>query len=97
VKDEKKMNAPWLQQDIKEIKDRLRRTETRVTKWLESQGFETGVQRPQWQNGLIEVPSSACSFKDCLAVIPDNWPHTDEIEIRVKDEFLMAVYLSPQE
>jgi hypothetical protein len=90
------MNAPW-QADLKEIKDRLRRTETRVTKWLESQGFETGVQRPHWEAGKIEVPSSSCSIKDLLSAIPETWDGESEIVVRVKGDYLMSVYLHPED
>lgn len=90
------MNVPW-QQDLKEIKDRLRRTETRVTKWLESQGFETGVQRPQMTGNAIEVPSSSCSIKDLLAVVPENWSGESEIVVTVKGDYLMSIYLQPED
>lgn len=79
--------------DLKEISDRCRRIETRLTKFLEGQGFETKAQKPEWKTaGEIHIPSMSCSVKDILAVIPDSWDCEDEIIVYHKDEELMSVY-----
>lgn len=82
---------PSLQRDIIEIKDRTRRIETRVTRWLESQGFDTEVKRPTWSDGAIIAPTRACSLNDCLAAVPDNWPKGSEIDVFVHDDYLMTI------
>jgi hypothetical protein len=62
-------------QGLQEIRDRLRRLETRTTKFMESQGFDTHVQRARWQgNGKIEVPAPSCSLKEVLDAVPEDWP-----------------------
>lgn len=65
--------------ELREIKDRCRRMETRLTKFLESQGFETKVKRPTWLRGVVAIPSLECSVKDILAAIPDDWPEEDGV------------------
>ena len=58
---------------LQEVVDRTRRTETRLTKYLEAIGFVTGARKPVWQGGAIEVPSPATSLTDILSVVPDTW------------------------
>ena len=70
---------------ISEILDRTRRIETRLTRFMEDQGFDTQVRRPVWNNGVINVPSPATSLKDCLAVIPPSWNPDDPIVVMHKD------------
>lgn len=87
--DEKKLN---------EMLDRTRRIETRLTRYLEQNGFETGVQRPSWNpRGIIEIPTRACSVHDLLAVVPKDWNPETEIIVRIHGEFVMAIYLTSDE
>lgn len=60
---------------IDEIADRTRRIETRITKYIESQGVDTGVRRPTWSRGDVSVPSLDTSLRDILAAIPDGYPN----------------------
>lgn len=55
----------------KEVRDRLRRIETRLTKYLEQQGFDTQRKLPVWKGSSIEIPSMECAVADILAAIPD--------------------------
>jgi hypothetical protein len=58
--------------DMKECIDRLRRLETRFTKYLESQGFDTQT-RPclfDLATNVLTVPNINASLKDVLAAIP---------------------------
>lgn len=80
---------------LSEMLDRTRRIETRLTRYLEQNGFETGVQRPTWDpRGVIHIPTRACSIHDMLAVIPPEWPLTEEIIVRIHGDFVMAIYMS---
>lgn len=90
-------DPPSLQRDVKEIKDRTRRIETRVTRFLESQGFDTEVKKPLWVDDQIVVPTRACSINDCLMVVPSDWPSDKAINIYVHDDYLMTVYMSPED
>jgi hypothetical protein len=83
---------------LTEIRDRTRRIETRLTRYLESTGFDVQVQRPLWNNnGTIRVPSKACSLNDCLSVVPDSWDPEVEINVYCKDDHLMSFFLTPLE
>lgn len=84
--DEKKQN---------EMLDRTRRIETRLTRYLEQNGFDTGVQRPTWDpRGIIHIPTRALSIHDMLSVVPKEWPIGDEVVVRIHGEFVMAIYLT---
>lgn len=86
---------PSLKPMVVETLDRTRRIETRLTKYLEQTGFDTGIQRPTWGDGKISVPTPACSLRDCLAVVPSDWPVDEEIEIFVGDDKqrLMSIFI----
>ena len=58
---------------IGEIQDRLRRIETRLTKYMQERGFETQVQKPVWRDGEIHIPSLDVRLKDILEAVPDSW------------------------
>ena len=57
----------------RETNDRLRRMETRLTKFMEWSGFDTEVRRPRFADGRLTIPTDATSLRDCLATIPDHW------------------------
>lgn len=74
---------------MQEVLDRCRRMETRLTRFLETQGFDTQTQRATWRDdGVISVPSASASFREIVALIPDEWPAMDEIVIEHKDQIL---------
>jgi hypothetical protein len=77
----------------RELLDRTRRIETRLTKFMEANGFDTQVQRPQWANGIIHAPTSSVAIKDCLAVIPTDWDRKDTITVLAKDDVLAYITL----
>lgn len=78
---------------IKEVVDRCRRIETRVTKFLEAQGFDTKVRRPEWSDeGIVTIPSLACSIKDCMAAVPPWWDKNDEIDVVHQDTVVMQFF-----
>ncbi|MGH6812372.1 MAG: hypothetical protein ACREDM_08520 [Methylocella sp.] len=82
---------------LKEIADRVRRIETRLTKYLEVRGFDTQTQRPSWHDGVIYIPSSDCSIKDCLSAVPADWDKDQEIEVRHRSKLAMSFYLPVEE
>lgn len=59
-----------MEQDIREVKDRCRRIETRLTKFLESQGFDTQRKLPTCRGNMVSIPSMECSLADILACVP---------------------------
>lgn len=76
-----------------EVVDRCRRMETRMTKFLESQGFDTLTSRPRWSNGTIYAPSVDTSMRSLLSVIPADWPIDEEIYVTVKGDPYMSIFL----
>jgi hypothetical protein len=60
----------------RETSDRLRRLETRLTKFMEWMGFDTEVRRPAFDArlGRLDIPTDAVSLRDCIAVIPPASP-----------------------
>lgn len=75
---------------IAEVVDRLRRIETRFTKYLIDQGFDTQTARPVWKDGQIEIPTPACSLRDILEAVPADHPVEEEIEVYHKGQFILA-------
>lgn len=58
---------------LDEVVERTRRIETRLTKFMEQEGFDTQVARAAWlNNGTVTVPSLAISLKEILAIIPEG-------------------------
>lgn len=76
-----------------EVVDRCRRMETRLTKYLEAQGFDTGASRPVWRDGTIITPSIDCSMRQLLAVVPATWPREEEIFVSVRGALVASIYL----
>ena len=72
------MNAPFnSSMAMKEILDRVRRTETRVTKVANHLGVESGVQRPSFRDGKLQVTSRKVSLDELMAVVPPD--HKGEV------------------
>jgi hypothetical protein len=79
---------------VSECVDRCRRVETRVTKFLEEQGFDTGVQRPVWgSTGYVDLPSPAVSMKDILATVPADWDRDEPVRVLHKGDTLGELYV----
>lgn len=58
---------------VREIRDRARRIETRLTKFLEQSGFNAQTQRPFLNaDDQLVIPSMYCSLKDILAAVPPS-------------------------
>ena len=83
---------------IGEIQDRLRRIETRLTKYMQERGFETQVQTPVWNNGKVIVPSLDVRLRDILTVIPESWARANDgdcpqMEVIHKDVLIIEFFL----
>ena len=57
----------------KEVGDRLRRIETRLTRFMEWSGFDTEVKRCKFDMGNLDIPTDATSLRDILQTIPEEW------------------------
>ena len=55
----------------KELLDRVRRIETRLTRFLAAQGAEMTTEKPEWQPGIgVLIPSLDCSLRSILSAVP---------------------------
>jgi hypothetical protein len=72
-----------------EMADRLRRVETRLTRFMEWSGFDTEVRRPVWNDGVLAIPNDATSLRDCLACIPQTW--FDKITLTHKGQIIATI------
>lgn len=77
----------------KEVMDRMRRMETRMTRFLELQGFDTKVKRPVWEAGYVQVPSMACSLHDMLGAVPPEWPVDALVTVKHQDAVVLEFLL----
>ncbi len=73
-----------------EIVDRVRRIETRFTKYLEWQGFDTQVARAEWIGDRVSIPSPAVSLQEIIKAIPDDWAGR-QVMVFVGADFLVTV------
>lgn len=81
----------------KEMVDRLRRIETRLTKYMLTQGFDTQSQKPTWLgDGVIDIPSRSCALSDCLEAIPADWVKDEGVTILCKGQFVADIFLAPE-
>lgn len=67
--------------DLKEVTARVRRTETRLTRWLEAQGLDTGIQRPFWKDDRIILPSPAVTIETIIQAVPRAWPAHKPVDV----------------
>jgi hypothetical protein len=77
-------------QQTKEMVDRLRRIETRLTRFMEWSGFDTDIKRPIWSNGTLDLPNDAQSLRDCLASIPADW--RGDVSVCVKGQIVAVLH-----
>lgn len=61
-----------MRDDLQEVRDRARRTETRLTRYLEHQGVDTKATKPRFdhQTHTVHMPSPDCSVRDAMAAVP---------------------------
>jgi hypothetical protein len=78
-----------------EIVDRVRRIETRFTKFMEAQGFDTQVAKPIWitvgQEGYILAPSPAVALREILDVIPKDFTGL-MIPVKVGADLILTIH-----
>lgn len=72
--------------DLHEMKDRLRRMETRLVKLFEHLGLDTERKLPKWRiNDLgpeVDVPSEQVSLVDIMTTIRENTTD-DDLGVRI--------------
>jgi hypothetical protein len=61
--------------DIKELVERLRRVETRLTSYINKTGVTINYKKPSWDadNTRVIIPSREVALDEILAAIPDEF------------------------
>ena len=78
------------EEKMDEALDRLRRLETRFTKFMEKEGYDTGVARASWlRRGAVTIPTPATSIREILSVIPAKY--TQPVEVTLKGVVIATV------
>lgn len=83
-------------EDIREVRDRMRRVETRVTKIGRFLGVDVGGGKPVWQPGdqSIMIPTPNCAVGEILHAIPDDC-RKGNVDVYVNDDYLFTLFIDP--
>jgi hypothetical protein len=68
--------------NLLEVLQRARRIETRLTRLLETEGIQTGIQRPWWMDGRVMIPSPMTTIDAVLKCIPEGWPNQVQVVLK---------------
>jgi len=83
--------------DRDDIEIRLRRIETRLTKYMEWQGFDIQALKPTWRDGRINIPSVGTPLKEILTTIPESWDKNEDVWIYHRGKFVTTLNISELE
>lgn len=79
-----------------EVVQRARRIETRLTRLLESEGIQTGIQRPWWmEEGKVMIPSPMTTIDAILNVIPEGWSKSVEVLMKEGEDVVTVCDITP--
>lgn len=78
----------------REVRDRVRRIETRLTKIGRHMGVDVGGGQPEWYDtlGRVVIPTPNCNVGDIVKVIPAE-RRDKEIEVYVGSEYLLTLFV----
>ena len=65
-----------------EVLQRSRRIETRLTRLLETEGIQTGIQHPWWAEDRVMIPSPTTTIDAILKVIPEGWSKPAQVVLK---------------
>lgn len=80
--------------NLREVVDRVRRIETRVTKIGEHFDIDVGGGKPMWRDGKVIVPSPNCSVGAILKIIPESVGAQD-VDVYIKGDYLFTLFVDP--
>ena len=75
--------------NLLEVVQRARRIETRLTRLLETEGIQTGIQRPWWMDDRVMIPSPMTTIDAVLKCIPEGWPKP--VQVVLKEDQRLAI------
>ncbi len=83
---------------LRDISDRCRRMETRLTKFLEIHGQATIARPPEWlPTGEIIIHDVGTPISELLRVIPDTWDPKQEVIVNYRKQFMFSMFLDEEE
>jgi hypothetical protein len=83
--------------NLLEVLQRSRRIETRLTRLLETEGIQTGIQRPWWMDDRVMIPSPMTTIDAVLKCIPEGWSSPAQVILKEDQQHvvLCRIMLSP--
>lgn len=78
----------------REVRDRVRRIETRLTKIGRHMGVDVGGGQPEWLDAQsrVVIPTPNCNVGDIVKVIPVE-QHRKEVDVYVGSEYLLTLII----
>jgi hypothetical protein len=78
----------------REILDRTRRIETRITKIGRAMGIDVGGGKPIWiaDSARIIIPSPNCSVGAIIDAIPVG-RRSEEVDVFINDEYMLTLFI----
>ena len=76
--------------EAREMLDRVRRIETRLTRYMNEQGFDIVGQQPMFHrdSGTLTVPSRRVTIEDCLRAIGS---YDEPVDVYVGKDFVVTL------
>ena len=81
---------------LTEVRDRARRTETRLTRFIEQSGYDAQVTRSRYDplTSTVYIPSPDCSIREAIDAVPPNLRvSTLTVNLMVRDTLVGVVTL----
>lgn len=76
----------------KEVLDRLRRIETKLTTFIVNQGGDPQSEPSKWEDGVLYIPSRKISIEDMWNAIPEEyWLEHDTAAVYIGDTWLFDI------
>lgn len=80
--------------ELREVLDRTRRIETRVTKIGRAMGVDVGGGRPVWiqDSARVIIPSPNCSVGAIIEVVPVD-RRGEDIDVYINEEYMFTLFV----
>lgn len=83
----------YVSAQLDRIESRMRRVETRLTKYIEAQGVDTGARKPHMEHGDMIAPGYFCTLADLFDNVPREVQTRGEaVEVMVGDRRVAIIY-----
>src|SRR5215471_16975503 len=76
--------------NLLETVQRCRRMETRLTRFLEAEGLQTGILRPWWSDDRVMIPSPTTTIDAILKCIPEGWHGPAPVVFKEDSQYMVV-------